>query len=121
MARVVLHPLFNATELEKSLALFNDLAKRAKNGTISDAAFADAITTKILPPYAEVRSRLEAVAKRPSPNQNVVVRLVDYMSQREKAWNLYAKALREGDADKMGRAHEHMRAAEATAKQMSAR
>lgn len=105
-------PLNSANELQRfirvedhALRSFERLVEDEAEGRISAGECADAIDTKILPPWGEVKNRIKQLSMMPYVNRSFFSKLSDYMGEREKSWLMYSEAIREQDDILMERAN----------------
>jgi hypothetical protein len=89
------HPViddFRASE-HAILLTFNGLLGQQRANAIDEVGLADAIDKEVLPPWRELRARVEA-ADMPSDDRELYVTLRRYLAERQTAWEAYSAALR---------------------------
>lgn len=104
---------------KRALAAYNDLVRRSKQGKLSDAEFAKAIDRDVLPPWIDERRTIDAMIDAPHADRASLVRVAQYMTAREEAWQLLSNGLRGNDAEKVRRANQRMADAEKLANEIS--
>jgi hypothetical protein len=86
---------FRSTE-RTTLQTFNDLLRQQRANQIDEIALADAIDKEVLPPWRELRARVEA-APVPESETELYATLKRYIGERQTAWEAYSAALRSGN------------------------
>lgn len=80
-----------------SLKLFNESLEKVQNGQMDAAAFDDVVQKQLLPPWNGAKESLRKL-RVSNEQQELVGRLVQYMSLRAEAWSLTAQGVRQNDA-----------------------
>lgn len=99
------HPViddFRAVE-RTTLQTFNGLLAQQRSNAIDELGLADAIDKEVLPPWREMRARIDA-ADVPPDERELYVTLRRYVAERQTAWEAYSAALRSPN-DTVGKPH----------------
>nr|WP_320131857.1 rhomboid family intramembrane serine protease [uncultured Holophaga sp.] len=91
---------------------YNAAVDKAKRGELGDGAFADELEGRILPGWRAARVRLESLSGLPARQEAQVDPIRRYAEARERAWELFAEALRTEDPAKAKEAMGYQREAE---------
>ncbi len=85
-------------EVEKqSLDAFNSAVEKAQRKELTDAAFANILERDVLPEWKAAGDRLSAITDVPAALQRHLRAILEYVRLRQEAWELFVRALREGN------------------------
>ncbi|MFT3694398.1 MAG: hypothetical protein QM831_14725 [Kofleriaceae bacterium] len=111
---------FRTTE-RAALKTFNDALGRQRANQIDETGLADAIERDVLPPWHQMRARVD-LANVPPADREMYATLVRYIAERETAWRAYVAGLRSTDdkaaAPHYAKYHEQNDAADADARKL---
>ncbi len=87
---------FSETE-QQVQARYNEAIAQAKAGRLPDADFARLMEAEVIAPWRGARLRLEALHGLPPAQAQLLGRIERYTETRERAWSVFADALRRQD------------------------
>jgi rhomboid protease GluP len=87
---------FSETET-KVQASYNQALRTARSGGLSDQDFARLIDAEVIAPWHSARLRLEGIHGLPEVQNRLLSRIERYAETRERAWVVFAEALRQQD------------------------
>ena len=87
---------FSDTERQVQ-ARYNEAIAEAQAGRLPDADFARVMAAEVIAPWHEARLRLEAIHGLPPSQAQLLGRIERYTETRERAWSVFADALRRQD------------------------
>jgi hypothetical protein len=76
-----------------TLQTFNGLLAQQRANAIDELGLADAIDKEVLPPWRDMRARVDA-AEVPADDRELYATLRRYVAERQTAWEAYSAALR---------------------------
>ena len=102
------------------LETYNNIVERAQRGAIPDPDFVAVLDRDVLPPWREIRARIDQL-KGVSPEIRPRLDLLrEYCRLREEHWTLIAEAVREGNRAKIAEAHKKVEQVEDVLKRLNA-
>jgi hypothetical protein len=104
---------------ERVLGAYNDAIGKTRKGTLSGQELAQVLETEILPPWRKEREALAAIHGLPDAQRAIVARTLAYMTAREEAFELLAKAMRLDDAELARKATQKQGEADALVKKIA--
>ena len=84
---------FRGTE-RRCIQAFNDALHRQRANDIDELGLADTIDRSVLPPWRQIRARVDAVTDIPERKRALFRALKTYLADRQLAWEAYSAGLR---------------------------